>query len=250
LRRKKRKIKAGSLLVTIINLAAILMITRYIHNGYFNIEEFGAEDSFILVYFILSTIFIKVYFDHKLRHMYLTCSLEDIDEMTGIEFEVYLYHKFKRLGYKARLTPVTADYGADLVLKKRRTKLVVQAKRYHQDVGIAAVQEVIGSIAYYNADAGMVVTNSFFTPNAMNLARANDITLWDRRALIKYLIREEEYDPSLQEVVSEKSHTSFCPVCGKKLVRRNGKYGYFLGCSGYPQCNYTEPVPEDEMDGL
>ncbi len=30
-----------------------------------------------------------------------------------------------------------------------------------------------------------------------------------------------------------------CPKCGSKLVRRNGKYGSFIGCSGYPRCNYT-----------
>ena len=30
-----------------------------------------------------------------------------------------------------------------------------------------------------------------------------------------------------------------CPVCGKKLVERSGKYGTFLGCTGYPKCRYT-----------
>ena len=30
-----------------------------------------------------------------------------------------------------------------------------------------------------------------------------------------------------------------CPICGKLLREREGKYGKFLGCSGYPQCQYT-----------
>ena len=30
----------------------------------------------------------------------------------------------------------------------------------------------------------------------------------------------------------------FCPLCRKKLVWRRGRYGNFLGCSGYPSCNY------------
>ena len=30
-----------------------------------------------------------------------------------------------------------------------------------------------------------------------------------------------------------------CPWCGSQLVERNGKYGPFLGCSGYPKCRYT-----------
>ena len=33
-----------------------------------------------------------------------------------------------------------------------------------------------------------------------------------------------------------------CPKCGQYLVRRNGKFGEFLGCSGYPGCRYTEDI--------
>ena len=29
-----------------------------------------------------------------------------------------------------------------------------------------------------------------------------------------------------------------CPECGKSLVQRSGKYGPFVGCSGFPQCRY------------
>lgn len=30
-----------------------------------------------------------------------------------------------------------------------------------------------------------------------------------------------------------------CPRCGKNLVLRNGRYGQFWGCSGYPSCRFT-----------
>lgn len=36
--------------------------------------------------------------------------------------------------------------------------------------------------------------------------------------------------------------TRFCPECGKPLAKKNGKYGTFMGCLGYPECNYTEDV--------
>jgi len=29
-----------------------------------------------------------------------------------------------------------------------------------------------------------------------------------------------------------------CPQCGKPMVQRSGKYGPFVGCSGYPECKY------------
>lgn len=30
-----------------------------------------------------------------------------------------------------------------------------------------------------------------------------------------------------------------CPRCGKELVRRNGKHGEFIGCSGFPRCRFV-----------
>jgi DNA topoisomerase-1 len=32
-----------------------------------------------------------------------------------------------------------------------------------------------------------------------------------------------------------------CPVCGKPLVIRYGRFGKFIGCSDYPECRHTEP---------
>ena len=31
-----------------------------------------------------------------------------------------------------------------------------------------------------------------------------------------------------------------CPECGKPMQRRQGKYGAFLGCTGYPECRHIE----------
>ncbi|PTQ52679.1 MAG: DNA topoisomerase I [Brockia lithotrophica] len=33
-----------------------------------------------------------------------------------------------------------------------------------------------------------------------------------------------------------------CPVCGRPLVVKEGRYGPFLACSGYPECTYTRPL--------
>ena len=40
----------------------------------------------------------------------------------------------------------------------------------------------------------------------------------------------------------DKNETKICPECGKSMKQRKGKYGLFLGCSGYPRCKYTESV--------
>ncbi len=73
------------------------------------------------------------------------------------------------------VTRAAGDFGADLILKKVDKKIVVQAKRYSKNVGISAVQEVVGSKAHYNADEAWVVTNSGFTEAAIDLARSNDV---------------------------------------------------------------------------
>ena len=42
---------------------------------------------------------------------------------------------------------------------------------------------------------------------------------------------------------SERNHaikSGTCPRCGKQLVLRNGRYGQFWGCSGYPSCRFTQ----------
>lgn len=36
-----------------------------------------------------------------------------------------------------------------------------------------------------------------------------------------------------------------CPSCGSDLVKRNGKYGAFWGCSSYPKCKFTRPIDKD-----
>jgi DNA topoisomerase-1 len=35
-----------------------------------------------------------------------------------------------------------------------------------------------------------------------------------------------------------------CPICGKPLVIRYGRFGKFVGCSDYPECKHTEPLLE------
>lgn len=37
-----------------------------------------------------------------------------------------------------------------------------------------------------------------------------------------------------------------CPKCGQSLQIKNSKHGPFLGCSGYPSCDYSRPLVEQE----
>lgn len=36
-----------------------------------------------------------------------------------------------------------------------------------------------------------------------------------------------------------------CPRCGGNLKEKNGVHGKFIGCTNYPECNYTEDIKEE-----
>lgn len=42
--------------------------------------------------------------------------------------------------------------------------------------------------------------------------------------------------------VKNRMYGNVCPVCGRNLVERAGKYGTFIGCTGYPKCTYTRKL--------
>jgi len=41
-----------------------------------------------------------------------------------------------------------------------------------------------------------------------------------------------------------------CPECGRKLLIRNGRFGEFMACSGFPKCHYTAPREEMKPKGV
>ena len=45
---------------------------------------------------------------------------------------------------------------------------------------------------------------------------------------------------TVQPTVSDE----ICPNCGKNLVERDGRFGPFLACPGYPDCSFTMPLVE------
>jgi len=45
-----------------------------------------------------------------------------------------------------------------------------------------------------------------------------------------------------REDVTQEALEDKCPKCGKALILRLGRKGKFVGCSGYPECDYTANV--------
>lgn len=132
---------------------------------------------------------LAIYFYEKwsVKEAIRKSGIKQIDVMQGVQFEKRLMVLFTDLGYRAKLTP-NNDFGADVVVEDYNGgRTVVQAKRYNRPVGIKAVQEVIGSMAYYKAINAIVITNHSFTKQAESLALKNNVELWDRQKLVLML---------------------------------------------------------------
>lgn len=122
------------------------------------------------------------------RKMLLGADISKIDKMSGEEFEDFLALLYKKQMIdgkprflNVRTTPKTCDYGADLLFKTRDgRKVVVQAKRYRNNVPESAVQQLISAREFYKCDVGMVITNSTFTDAAKTLAKSCNVILIDR----------------------------------------------------------------------
>lgn len=79
----------------------------------------------------------------------------------------------------------------------------------------------------------------------------------ERSSVIFDAARFEEIETSLAELADDSTQAAreahieetrraasgdVCPWCGSGLVRRNGKYGPFMGCSSYPRCRFTRKL--------
>jgi HJR/Mrr/RecB family endonuclease len=122
-------------------------------------------------------------FEMKLKTDENKLTIEDIDALNGYEFESFLKELFLKMNYTVKQTKLSGDQGADLIAKKYGETFVIQAKQYTGKVSNKAIQEVVASIKHYRADKGIVVTNSYFTKGAMELANSNKTELIDRDKL-------------------------------------------------------------------
>jgi hypothetical protein len=93
--------------------------------------------------------------------------------MRDVEWEQFLTRAFRLLGATVETTRVTGDQGADLVVEKGPIRQAIQAKGYHNSVGNGAVQAAVAGMAHYHCNACAVITNSWFTVSAEELAMSN-----------------------------------------------------------------------------
>jgi DNA topoisomerase-1 len=59
-----------------------------------------------------------------------------------------------------------------------------------------------------------------------------------QRACLDPKCGREGQEPSNEAV-------GICPQCGNQLIKRMGRYGEFIGCSGFPKCRFTKSIEQE-----
>lgn len=55
-------------------------------------------------------------------------------------------------------------------------------------------------------------------------------------------LRDEKGNISIVEKIVDNTKVKDCIKCGKPMVQKEGRFGLFLACTGYPECKHTESV--------
>jgi len=97
---------------------------------------------------------------------------EGIYHLSPRQFEILVAELFEERGYKVQLTQQTRDGGKDLIILDHREvgnlMIYAECKQNSPDrpVGVSVVSDLVGRMAADRATAGLVVTSSYFSPDA------------------------------------------------------------------------------------
>lgn len=101
--------------------------------------------------------------------------------------------EFSQNGGEVKITQASRDGGVDAIAFDpdpiRGGKIVIQAKRYTNVVGVSAVRDLYGTVHNEGANKGILVTTSDFGPDAYEFAKGKPLTLLSGSELLYLLER-------------------------------------------------------------
>jgi hypothetical protein len=101
----------------------------------------------------------------------------EVSSSDGVAYETECSKLLKEAGYTVEATPITGDFGVDLIARKNGQTYAIQCKFYSTPVGVGAIQEVAAGLVHYVADCAVVVALSGFTNAARRLAESTSVLL-------------------------------------------------------------------------
>lgn len=117
----------------------------------------------------------------------------NLAELSPSEFEALITNLFSKMGLETKLTQASRDGGVDCVAWDMRPvvggKVIVQAKRYKNTVGVSAVRDLYGTVMNEGAAKGILVTTSGYGKSAYDFVANKPLELITGGNLL-YLLEE------------------------------------------------------------
>jgi restriction system protein len=120
-------------------------------------------------------------------------SRPNLMDLNPTEFEHLVSNLFQKMGLETKLTRSPRDGGVDAVAFDTRPvlggKVVIQAKRHKNPVGVSAVRDLYGTMINEGANKGILVATSKYGPDAFEFVKDKPVELIDGGELL-YLLEQ------------------------------------------------------------
>lgn len=114
---------------------------------------------------------------------------EDFEHLIRELFE----KEFSSNGGEVKVTQASRDGGVDAIAFDpdpiKGGKIIIQAKRYTNTVGVSSVRDLYGTVLNEGANKGILVTTSDYGPDSYDFAKGKPITLLNGSNLLYLLER-------------------------------------------------------------
>ena len=123
-------------------------------------------------------------------------------DLSPTEFEALIQNLFTKMGLEARQTRPSRDGGVDCVAWDPRPifggKVVIQAKRYKNTVGVSAVRDLFGTLQNEGASKGILVTTSGYGKAAFEFAEGKPLELLSGSNLLYLLAKHAGVEAKIE----------------------------------------------------
>jgi len=158
-----------------------------------------------------------------------TISINDDEDIREL-FE----QEFATGGGEVKVTQASRDGGVDAVAFDpdpiRGGKIVIQAKRYANTVGVSAVRDLYGTVMNEGAIKGILVTTADYGPDAYEFAKGKPLTLLNGSNLLHLLEKHgRQARINLHEARQENRQAMLAGGCRRRnvvLEESDGQGGY------------------------
>ena len=181
----------------------------------------------------------------------------NINSLSGTEFEVVCKHLIEKMGFTAEMTKATGDGGIDIIAYNPQPllsgKYIIQCKRYSGSVGEPIIRDLYGVVTSERANKGILMTTGTFTAPAIRFAEGKPLELIDGSKFLELLGKKD--DISSDNIIKDsldldESLAWYCSFIGKGIdslpfqCECEDVQGLF-GCA-----NYQENITVFGIDGL